>query len=62
MDFFGQSLCLGDRVAFVTNKGILKMAQIVEFKGIAPNQRVRLYTEGKRYTEVQASQVVKEVL
>lgn len=62
MDFFGQPLCIGDRVAFVTNKGYLRMAQIVSFSGIAPHQTVHLVTEGNRKTQANCKEVIKEVL
>ncbi len=61
-DFFDQPLCIGDRVAFVTNKGVLKMAQIVGFKGEEPYRIALLFTDGKRSTEAQCSQVIKEIL
>lgn len=62
MDFFDQPLCIGDRVAFVTNKGVLRMAQIVSFSGVAPHQTVHLMTENNRKTQALASYVIKEPL
>lgn len=62
MDFFDQPLCIGDRVAFVTNKGSLRMAQIVSFSGVAPYQTVHLVTENNRKTQAPASSVIKEPL
>lgn len=62
MDFFDQPLCIGDRVAFVTNKGLLRMAQIVSFSGEAPDQIVHLVTEGNRKTQAHCKDVIKEVL
>jgi len=61
MDFFNQPLCLGDRVVFVTNRGILKRAEIVEFYDRHGHQIARLYTEGKRYTEARCGQLIKDV-
>ena len=61
MDFFNQTLLLGDRVAFITNRGVFQWAQIVDFVGEAgPYQQVRLYTLGKRYTTVRCTTCIKE--
>jgi hypothetical protein len=60
MDFFGQTLCVGDRVAFITNKGLFQTAQIIEFQGEDPYRYVKLYTDGKRETIVRCSRVVRE--
>ena len=49
MDFFKQPLCIGDRVAFVTNKGVLQHAQIIEFIG-------------NRFTTVHFYNIIKEPL
>lgn len=63
MDFFKQPLCIGDRVAFVTNKGVLQHAQIVEFVGeMGKYQEVRLHTAGNRFTTVRCTNCVKEPL
>lgn len=63
MDFFKQALCIGDRVAFVTNKGTLQHAQIVEFVGeMGPYREVRLHTIGNRFTTVRCQRCVKEPL
>lgn len=58
-DFFGQTLCIGDKVAFVTNKGVLREAQVVEFAGQAPYRFAKLYTVGRRYTTVRSDQIVR---
>ena len=62
MDFFGQTLCVGDRVAFVTNKGYLRTAQILSFSGVTPHQTVHLMTDKNRKTQAPASYVIKEPL
>lgn len=61
MDFFKQPLCIGDRVAFVTNKGVLQHAQIIEFIG-NPYNRARLHTIGNRFTTVPFYNIIKEPL
>lgn len=60
MDYFEQVLCIGDRVAFVTNKRSLQMAQIVSFRGEDPYRLVTLHTDGNRTTEVRCNRVIKE--
>ena len=62
MDFFGQPLCIGDRVAFVCRKGWLIMGQIVSFSGVAPHQTVHLVTENNRKSQAPARSVIKEPL
>ena len=62
MDFFGQPLCIGDRVAFVCRKGWLIMGQIVSFSGVAPYQIVHLVTEKNRKSQALARSVIKEPL
>lgn len=62
MDFFGQPLCIGDRVAFVCRRGWLIMGQIVSFSGVAPHQTVHLVTEKNRKSQEPASSVIKEPL
>lgn len=62
MDFFGQPLCIGDRVAFVCRRGHLILGQIVSFSGEAPHQTVHLVTEKNRKSHAPASYVVKEPL
>lgn len=62
MDFFGQPLCIGDRVAFVCRKGWLIMGQIISFSGVEPYQIVHLVTEKNRKSQALARSVIKEPL
>lgn len=59
-DYFGQTLCIGDRVAFVTANGQLKSAQIVDFTGEDPYRIALLYTDGRRRTQSRCNNLVKE--
>lgn len=59
MDFFDQPLCIGDIVAFVTNKGLLRTGQIVTFSGEEPSRFAHIVTDKNRKTQVPCGSVIK---
>ncbi|WGL32526.1 hypothetical protein Arash_gp75c [Salmonella phage Arash] len=59
MDFFDQPLCIGDIVAFVTNKGSLRTGQIVSFSGEEPCRIAHIVTDKNRKTSAACSTIIK---
>jgi hypothetical protein len=62
LDYFGNTLCIGDRIAFVSNKGYLTSGQVTGFHGEEPNRYAEIWTDGKRNTSKQTREIVKDVL
>ena len=60
LDFFGQTLCIGDRVAFVGNNNLLISGQIVEFRHEEPRRVAGIWTDGKRLTFKPSAQIVRQ--
>lgn len=62
LDFFGQTICIGDRVAFITNRGLLQGGQVISFRGDDTGdwRWAKIMTDGNRETEKRRPEIVKE--